>query len=306
MKLFSLFKNGFKKTKTHISRGFEKLFTDVKIWDESTYKQLEKTLLSADLGVAITRQLVATIKEKYQFGEIKTSTDISNIAQKHISNILGENTPAIKQNSSGTTVILMVGVNGSGKTTTTGKLAYKFKQEGKSVMLAACDTFRAAAIQQLQLWGKKIGVEVVASSYGTDAASVAFTAMQKAQKENIDYLLIDTAGRQHTQQNLMQELEKINRVIKKADENNPAYRFLVIDGSTGTNALLQVRKFSEICNLNGLCITKLDGSSKAGVIVSIKNEKDIPVYFVGLGEKSQDLQPFEPQWYTKAIFSKEE
>ena len=226
----------------------------LKVWDTNTYKELEKVLLSADLGVPTTLSLVKDIRRRYELGEIKTCEDVFKITEQYIINILANNATKLKQNDKGLTVILMVGVNGSGKTTTTGKLAHLLKNQGKNVMLAACDTFRAAAITQLQLWGKKVGVPVIASEYGADSASVAYKAMESAKSQKMDYLIIDTAGRQHTQQNLMGELDKINRVIKKIDPKNPLYSWLIVDGSTGTNALMQVRKFHEFCPLNGLCV----------------------------------------------------
>ena len=208
-------------------------------------------------------------------------------------------------NTDGPTILLMVGVNGAGKTTTTGKLAYMLKNDGKKVMLAACDTFRAAAIEQLKHWGQRIDVPVIAGTHGSDAAAIAYDACVSARSKGMDYLIIDTAGRQHTRKDLMEELPKILRVIRKNCPEAPHEVLLVVDGSTGTNALIQAREFGKACDVSGLVVSKLDGSGKGGVVVAIKDEHTFPIHFVGLGEAPEDLQPFEPQMYADAIFSKE-
>lgn len=301
--LFKKFTDGLKKTKTSFLRSFETLFTSTEKWDESTYEKLEESLIGADLGMTVTMQLIEEIKNSYEKGEIKTAEDITAIANSYIKNILDQDNTPLKTATEGPTVLLMVGVNGAGKTTTTGKLAKKFKDEGKSVMLAACDTFRAAAIEQLKHWGARIDVPVVASKHGGDAAAVAFDAISSAKAKNIDYLIIDTAGRQHTRADLMEELPKILRVIQKQIPDAPHEVLLVVDGSTGTNALIQAREFGQACGVTGLCVTKLDGTGKGGVVVAIKNEKNFPIHFVGLGEAPDDLQLFDPQMYADAIFA---
>ena len=304
--LFKKFTDGLRKTKTSILRGFESLFSENKAWTEDTYEQLEESLISADLGVPVTMRIVGDIRQRYSTGDITTAADVLEIANETVSNILSQNNREVHRAEKGPTVILMVGVNGSGKTTTTGKLAKRLKGEGHSVMLAACDTFRAAAIEQLKHWGERIDVPVIASQHGADAAAVAFDATQSAIAKEIDYLIIDTAGRQHTRADLMEELPKILRVIKKNIPDAPHETWLVVDGSTGTNALIQAREFGAACHVNGLCVSKLDGTGKGGVVVAIKNEQDIPIHFVGLGEGPDDLQPFDAQMYADAIFSPKE
>jgi fused signal recognition particle receptor len=203
------------------------------------------------------------------------------------------------------TVIALIGVNGSGKTTTSAKLAWKLKQDGRSVILAACDTFRAAAVEQLKTWGERLDLEVVASHTGADAAAVAFDAWQAAKARHREYLLIDTAGRLHTKHNLMEELAKIRRVLQKHDETAPQHRWLVVDGSLGTNSIEQARAFHQSFGLTGLVVTKLDGTSRGGAIVGIWRELKLPIYFLGLGEQPEDLQPFDVENYVKAVFGEE-
>ncbi|MCM8541051.1 MAG: signal recognition particle-docking protein FtsY [Lentisphaeraceae bacterium] len=303
--IFNIFKKGLQKTKTSILRSFETMFSGTQKWDASTYRKLEESLISADLGVNVTMALVKDIKDRYERGEIQTADDIIKIGSETLSKILSEGNNGINENPNGPTVILMVGVNGSGKTTTTGKLAWKLKQEGKSVMLAACDTFRAAAIEQLKLWGERVDCPVIASTHGADAAAVAFDATKSAMAKNVDYLIIDTAGRQHTRADLMEELPKILRTIRKNMPDAPHEVILVVDGSTGTNALIQARQFGEVCGVTGLAVTKLDGTGKGGVVVAIKDEKKFPIHYIGLGEQPEDLQPFDPQMYADAIFSRD-
>jgi len=277
--LLNIFKRGLQKTRTSILRGFETLFTDNQKWDASTYRKLEESLISADLGVTVSMRIVKDIKARYERGEIKTAEDIIRVGTEEVSAILAKDNRPMTENPNGPTVILMVGVNGSGKTTTTGKLAWKLKQDGKSVMLAACDTFRAAAIEQLKLWGKRIDCPVIAGQHGGDAAAVAFDATKSAMAKNVDYLIIDTAGRQHTRLDLMEELPKILRTIRKNMPDAPHEILLVVDGSTGTNAMIQAREFGKACGVTGLCVTKLDGTGKGGVVVAIKDEASFPVHF---------------------------
>ena len=303
--LFNIFKKGLQKTKTSILRGFETLFSDTEKWDASTYRKLEESLLRADLGVPVTMSLVKDIKDRYERGEIKTADDIIRIATASITEILTQDNRPVNENPDGPTVILMVGDNGSGKTTTTGKLAWKLKQEGITVLLAACDTFRAAAIEQLKHWGKRIDCPVIAGRHGGDAAAVAFDATKSAVAKNVDYLIIDTAGRQHTRADLMEELPKILRTIRKNMPDAPHEVILVVDGSTGTNAMVQAREFGKTCEVSGLAVTKLDGTGKGGVIVAIKHEKSFPIHYIGLGEQPEDLQPFDAEMFSEAIFSRD-
>ncbi len=300
--LLSVFKNGLKKTKTSLIRNLSALFSGDKPWTEDDYEMLEESLIGADLGMQVTNRLMEDIKQRYDLGEIQTAEDIIKIAEADILSQLSNKPVEFNTNKSGTTVILLIGVNGSGKTTTAGKLAYLWKEEGKKVMLAACDTFRAAAVQQINLWGERIGCPVISSHHGADAASVAFDAVTSAVSKKMDYLIIDTAGRQHTRVGLMQELEKIKRTVAKALPNAPHESWLVVDGSTGTNALMQAREFGKVSDITGLCLTKLDGSSKGGVVVAIHDELEYPIHFIGLGEQPGDLQPFDAEMFAQALF----
>ncbi|MGL4854849.1 MAG: signal recognition particle-docking protein FtsY [Lentisphaeria bacterium] len=300
--IFAAFKHGLLKTKTSLMRSLSSLFSGEKAWTEDDYETLETSLISADLGLQVTDRIMSDIRKRYECGEIKTAADIVSIAQKDIFEQLSGEIPSINFNPDGPTIILMVGVNGSGKTTTSGKLAYQFKQEGKSVMLAACDTFRAAAVEQLKIWGERLNVPVISSHHGADAASVAFDAVSAAVSRKVDILIIDTAGRQHTKVGLMNELDKIRRTVNKACPSAPHESWLIVDGSTGTNALMQAREFGKVSALTGLCVTKLDGSAKGGVVVAIHNEMKYPIRFVGLGEKPDQLQAFDPEMFAKALF----
>jgi fused signal recognition particle receptor len=300
--LFSVFKNGLLKTKTSLLRNISSLFTGSRPWTEDDYEMLEASLVSADLGMQVTNRLMKDIRARYALGEIKTAEDIIKIAELDIMKQLTKREVTQNINSDGPTIILLIGVNGSGKTTTAGKLAHLWKQDGKRVMLAACDTFRAAAVQQLNLWGERVGCPVVSSHHGADAASVAYDAVTSAVSKKMDYLIIDTAGRQHTRVGLMEELEKVKRIVNKAYPGAPHESWLVVDGSTGTNALFQAREFGKVTDISGLCLTKLDGSSKGGVVVAINQELEYPIHFIGLGEQPDDLQPFDAELFTKALF----
>jgi fused signal recognition particle receptor len=297
------FKAGLQRTKTQLVRNVHSIFTDTGAWTDEHYDDLEASLIGSDLGVKVSLRLVEDIRDRYNRGLIETADDILAIAKAEVSRIVGGNMPPIRENSSGPTVILMVGVNGSGKTTTTGKLGKLWSDDGKSVMLAACDTFRAAATEQLKIWGERINCPVVAAGHGADAASVAYDAVKSAGAKGIDVVIIDTAGRQHTKVGLMNELAKIRRTIDKACPSAPHETWLVVDGSTGTNALSQAREFGRATELTGLCLTKLDGSGKGGVVVAIREELDLPVRFIGLGEEPDDLQPFNPDYFAEAMFS---
>jgi fused signal recognition particle receptor len=305
-KLFSVFKKGLQKTAVSVTRTFTGIFTNIQKWDESTYEELEASLLSADFGVKVTMRLLDDIRDRYDRGQIQTSADILAVTREDICNTLQKNIRPIKFASDGPTIILMVGVNGSGKTTSSGKLAYLWKQEGKKVMLAACDTFRAAAVEQLNLWGERVGCHVVSAKSGADPSAVAFDAVKSAVAREADILLIDTAGRQHTSKGLMEELSKMCRSIDKAYPGAPQEVWLTVDASIGTNALIQAREFTSTAKVSGLIITKLDGTGKGGMAVAIQEEFSLPVFFVGLGESPDDLQPFDPEYYTDALLGLEE
>ena len=300
--LFSIFKRGLQKTSTSITRSIASVFSDVDVWSEDDYEMLEAALIGADFGVNISTRIVDDIRDRYSRGLIKTSDDIVSIAHNEVMNILGNKIEDIPFQAGKLNVILFVGVNGSGKTTTIGKLAQKWKSEGKTVMLAACDTFRAAAAEQLKLWGERTGTRVISSKHGADPSAVAYDAVESALARNADILIIDTAGRQHTSKGLMEELAKIERTVKKVYPEAPQHVWLTVDSSLGGNALVQAREFSKVAKLNGIVITKLDGSGKGGMAVAIKDEFNLPIYFVGLGEQVDDLQQFDPEFYTTALF----
>jgi len=307
MGIFQLFKNGLKKTTTSIAHGFQSLFTDTKVWDAETYRRLEAVLIGTDLGVAVTSSLVASIKDKYEHGQIATASDIMQVSQEEILKILQDGKQAgINENPDGPTVILFVGVNGSGKTTSIAKLAHYLQEQGKSVVLGAGDTFRAAGVTQLQLWAEKLGCPVVGGKLGGDSAAVAFDAIKLGISKKADYVIIDTAGRQHTRDDLMAELAKVKRIIAKALPTAPHETWLTVDSSIGTNAIVQAREFGKIFPLTGLVLTKLDGTGKGGVVVAIKQELGYPVQFVGLGEQLGDLQPFDAQTFVQALFAEQE
>ena len=300
--VFKVFHKGLRKTAVSFSRKLEECFWGTKEWNNETYEALEAALIGSDFGVSITMRIIDSIRERYNSGSIKTGEDIISVAKNEIISILNRNSRDLNLRSKKLTVIMLVGVNGCGKTTTAGKLSYLLKQEGLKVMLAACDTFRAAAIEQLNLWGKKIDSHVVSARHGADPSSVAFDAVQAAISRECDYLIIDTAGRQHTKKGLMDELAKMERSIAKVYPEAPQEVWLVVDGSTGANALAQAREFSKFSKLNGLVCTKLDGTGKGGMVVAIKEDLDLPVLFVGLGEQPEDLQPFDSSMFADALF----
>lgn len=276
---------------------FKKLiskFTKDKIdWDE-----LEETLISGDLGVRLSMEIIDDLQEKKKS---INPDDIINVCQDHISQILPPDIPLLAPQNDSTKVILVVGVNGTGKTTSSAKLANHLKQNGSNVMLAAADTFRAAAIEQLEVWGDRISVPVIKGDYQSDPSSVCYDAHSRAIASEADYLICDTAGRLHTRHNLMEELKKICRTLKKNDESAPHEVFLVVDATTGSNALAQAKEFNKATDLTGLIVTKMDGSGKGGIVASIANELSIPTRFIGMGEEAIDFKPFSAKEFVTEI-----
>ncbi|MEO5722312.1 MAG: signal recognition particle-docking protein FtsY [Chthoniobacterales bacterium] len=256
-------------------------------WDE-----LEEALIRADLGVPISLRIVAALQERALTTSI-TSHDISEVTRAEIARVLPIAPPPIRPLPAGPKVILVVGVNGTGKTTSTAKLAHYFKRNRHTVLLAAADTFRAAAIEQLDVWAKRIGVEMIKGQYNADPAALCYDAYQAADRQDIEFLICDTAGRLHTKSNLMAELEKVKRSIAKHDAKAPHETLLVVDATTGSNALAQAREFHQAVGLTGLIVTKLDGSGKGGIVIAIQDALQIPTRFIGTGEKLEDLQPFD-------------
>ena len=301
MGLFSKFKAGLAKTHAKLTHELKRIVTRSPKLTAESLEEIEQALIAADLGQAMTRQIVAAVKLAYE-SQGTAGLDYLAIARAEIEKSLSTNKPALLQAASGPTIVSIVGVNGTGKTTTSAKLAHYIQSQKKTVLLAACDTFRAAAIEQLKLWGARLKVEVIASAYGADAASVAHDAVTAALARKADYLFIDTAGRLHTKHNLMQELHKLHRVIGKQLAGAPHEVLLVLDGSTGMNALNQAREFNKAVPLTGLIVTKLDGTSKGGMVVAIQKELGLPIKFIGLGEQPDDLQPFDAKQFAQALF----
>ena len=301
MGLFSKFKAGLAKTHAKLTHELKRIVTRSPKLTAESLEEIEHALIAADLGLAMTTQIVAAVKKAYET-QGTAGLDYLAIARAEIEKSLSANNPKLREIHGSTCVVSIVGVNGTGKTTTSAKLAHYFQAQKKSVLLAACDTFRAAAIEQIKLWGARLKVEVIAGSYGADAASVAHDAVTAAQARKADYLFIDTAGRLHTKHNLMQELQKLHRVIGKQLAGAPHEVLLVLDGSTGMNALNQAREFHKAVPLTGLIVTKLDGTSKGGMVVAIQKELGLPIKFIGLGEQPDDLQPFDAKQFAAALF----
>ncbi len=299
--LFKKFKDGFAKTFAAIGEKTRGLFGGRKI-DATSLGELEEALFTADFGVATTEEILGEIKAAYKQDATLAGQQAAVIGSSVLKRVLTGSEGVIKAAAKKPTVIVLIGVNGSGKTTTTAKLAWKLKQEGKSVIVAACDTFRAAAVEQLKAWAQKLDLEIIASHTGADSAAVAFDALQAAKSRERDYLIVDTAGRLHTKGNLLEELAKIKRVLQKLDPAAPHESWLVVDGSLGSNSIEQAKVFHKSFGLTGLVITKLDGTSRGGAIVGIWRELKLPIYFVGLGEQKEDLQPFSAENYARAVF----
>ncbi|NOX99451.1 MAG: signal recognition particle-docking protein FtsY [Verrucomicrobia bacterium] len=266
---------------------------------EINWEDLEETLIAGDLGIQLTTKVVDDLQA---LGRKVSGDDIIEACRKEITAILGDETPPLPQKRDGMpNVILVAGVNGTGKTTSTAKLANLLKNQGHSVLLAAADTFRAAAIEQLEVWSKRLDIPIIKTQYQADPSAVCFDAHRSAIQNKVDFLICDTAGRLHTRDNLMEELKKIQRTLKKQDDSAPHERLLVVDATTGSNALSQAKKFQETLDLTGLIVTKLDGSGKGGSAVLIKKELNIPTRFIGTGEGEDDFKPFDPQSFVENI-----
>ena len=303
---FSRLVKGLLKTKQNIGAGFRGFFLGKKI-DDELFEELEEQLLIADIGVPTTSKIIKNLTEHASRKELQDAELLYQQLKVEMANILEPVAkPLVIDNTKKPYVILMVGVNGVGKTTTIGKLARKFQAEGKSVMLAAGDTFRAAAVEQLQVWGERNHIPVVAQSTGSDSASVIFDAMQSAAARNIDILIADTAGRLQNKNNLMDELKKIVRVMKKYDETAPHEIMLTLDAGTGQNAISQAKLFNEAVGLTGISLTKLDGTAKGGVIFAIADQFKLPIRYIGVGEKIEDLREFNAKEFIEALFIHEE
>lgn len=302
MKFFSKLKNSLNKTRNSFTEKIERLIIGYANINESCLDELEEILISADVGVSTTMKLMDDVRLGIRQKEINSPQDLQPFLIKKISQILESGEDHITIAPSGPTVFLVIGVNGVGKTTTIGKLAKYYRANGKSVLLAAADTFRAAAIDQLQIWGKRAAVDVIAHEEGSDPAAVVFDAVKAAIARNTDILLIDTAGRLHTKSNLMDELNKIYRVIKREIPAAPHETLLVLDATTGQNAIHQAELFTKAAPISGVVLTKLDGTAKGGVVIGIKAQLSMPVKLIGVGEGEDDLQPFVAKDFAAALF----
>lgn len=303
MGFFDKLKAGLDKTRKSFTEKIEKLVIGYATIDDEFLDDLEAVLLCADVGVQTTTKFMADIKQGIKNKEINRPEDLKPFLQAKISTLLANDVAETKMAASGPTVIVVVGVNGVGKTTTIGKLAQYYREQGLKVMLAAADTFRAAASEQLEIWGERAGAEVIKHSEGSDPAAVAFDAVQSAKAKKVDLLIVDTAGRLHNKSNLMEELKKIRRVVSREIPDGPHETFLVLDATTGQNAVNQAKVFGEVAELTGIVLTKLDGTAKGGVVIAIKAELNLPVKWIGVGEGVSDLRPFAPQDFVQALFS---
>lgn len=301
MKFLDKLKAGLKKTKDAIFGGLHKIAKTFTRVDEDMLEELEEMLIEADVGVETTEEIIEELRDRIKDGRLKEPEQINSALKEIISGMIGDGEP-LNLNTV-PSVILVIGVNGAGKTTSIGKISNKLRKEGKKVVVAAADTFRAAAIDQLGVWCERSGVEMIRQSEGSDPAAVVFDAVNYAKNKHADVLIIDTAGRLQNKKNLMNELSKIDRVIDRELPGAARENLLVLDATTGQNAILQAKEFKNSAALTGLILNKLDGTAKGGIIISIKRELGIPVKFIGVGEKIDDMQPFSADEFTDALFS---
>ncbi|GGI14280.1 signal recognition particle-docking protein FtsY [Gottfriedia solisilvae] len=303
----SKFKSGLEKSRNNLTEGLNDLFARYRKVDEDFFEELEEILIMADVGVNTVMELVEELKFEVKRKNIQDPKEVQEVISEKLvelykGNDLDDESFELKINPDGLTVVLFVGVNGVGKTTSIGKIAHKLKQEGKKVLLAAGDTFRAGAIEQLEVWGDRVGVETIKQAAGSDPAAVMYDAVQAAKARKVDVLLCDTAGRLQNKVNLMKELEKVKNVISREVPGAPHEVLLVIDATTGQNGLVQAKTFRDATNVSGIVLTKLDGTAKGGIVLAIRNELKVPVKFVGLGEQMDDLQPFQAEQFVYGLF----
>ncbi|WP_102346971.1 signal recognition particle-docking protein FtsY [Bacillus sp. Marseille-P3661] len=300
------FKDGLSKTRNSFAEKVNDLVSRYRSVDEEFFEELEEILISADVGVKTVLELIEELKKEVKKRNIQDPRDVQGVISEKLVELFStgeQDVQHLNLNTDGLTVILFVGVNGVGKTTTIGKLAYKLKSEGKSVLLAAGDTFRAGAIDQLEVWGERVDVDVIKQSEGSDPAAVMYDAVQAAKSRDVDVLICDTAGRLQNKVNLMKELEKVKRVIEREVPGAPHEVLLVLDATTGQNAMVQAKQFRDATDVTGIVLTKLDGTAKGGIVLAIRHELNTPVKFVGLGEKMEDLQEFDPEQFVYGLFA---
>lgn len=302
--LLDRLKAGIEKTRAGFVERVEDLIAGKKEISPELLEELEYTLITADIGVRTTTEILERIRERVDRSMVNNSGELKQLIREHLLEVLQATERPLTHVKEAPAVVMIVGVNGSGKTTTIGKLTNRFKSEGRSVLLCAADTFRAAAVEQLVVWGERTGADVIRQKAGSDPSAVLFDALQAARARKTDYLIVDTAGRLHTKENLMAELEKMRRTAAKVVPAAPHEVWLVLDATTGQNGLEQARKFTESSGVTGIVLTKLDGTAKGGVVVAIARELNLPIRFVGVGEKSEDLLPFEPEDFINSLFEK--
>jgi len=305
MGLFDRFKQGLAKTRAKITRSFRSILPFGLKIDEARIAQLEEAMLADDMGPGATGRLIDEVRRAYKAGEIAETQEIIPFLQKHVISYWPEADRQLRLAPSGPTVIMVAGVNGSGKTTSVAKLCSYLSKQGKRVILGACDTYRAAAVAQLTVWSERLGVQIVKHDQGADPGAVAYDACEAAIARGADFLILDTAGRLHTQENLMRELGKIQRVVQKKFPDGPHEVLLVLDSTIGQNAINQAKIFSQHVNVTGLFLAKLDGSAKGGIVIGIREQLNIPVKFVGLGETPDDIEPFDPETFVQALFAEQ-
>ena len=300
MSFFDKLKAGLEKTKASFTEKVNNVFKNFRKVDENLLEELEEALILSDVGFETSTKIISKLRDKIKTDKIEDPEEVKKELCNIISEILSQNDNSLKLNTK-PAVILVVGVNGAGKTTSIGKMAAAFKAEGKKVLVAAADTFRAAAIEQLEVWTERAGVDILKRPERYDPASVAFDAAKKAKEEGYDIVIVDTAGRLHTKKNLMNELEKINRTVLKEVPDADIETLIVLDGTSGQNAVIQAKEFSEVTNITGIILTKLDGTAKGGVVIGICSELNVPVKYIGVGEGINDLQKFDSQEFAKAL-----
>ncbi len=302
--LLDRLKSGIQKTREGLTDRLEETFAGKKEIDEDLLEELEYTLITADIGVKTTTEILDLIREKADRRELRDPGQLRQLIREHLLEVLRAADKPPQQVTSPPAVVLVVGVNGTGKTTTIGKLAWRFQQEGHSVLLCAADTFRAAAIEQLEIWGRRTGTEVIRQRPGADPSAVLFDALQAAKARKVDYVIADTAGRLHTKANLMAELDKMRRTAGRVIPGAPHEVLLVVDATTGQNGLEQARRFTETSGVTGIALAKLDGTAKGGVVIAIARELNLPIRYVGIGEQAADLVPFDSEKFIESLFEK--
>ncbi len=302
LSLLDRLKQGIQKTRAGLVNKVEDVLLGKKEIDAELLDELEYTLITADVGVKTATDILESIRQKVDRQLVGDPSELRQLIREHLLGVLEASDRPLRLATVPPTVIMLVGVNGSGKTTTAGKLAARFQADGKSVLLAAADTFRAAAIEQLEIWGERTKTIVIRQAQGADPSAVIFDALQAAKARKSDILLVDTAGRLHTKENLMAELEKMRRTARRVVEDAPHEVWLVLDATTGQNGLEQARKFTESAGVTGLVLTKLDGTAKGGIVVAITRELNLPIRYIGVGEQAEDLLPFEPEKFISSLF----